>query len=88
MTAKDKCDSSTFDISVEGACVEKQKTTVPVETGFYVQCRYDEDPNVLLLLSLQSRNRRSRPIFCRLSRGRKCSGGGVKCCDKEAKKKK
>lgn len=31
VTAKDKCDSSTFDISVEGEWVEKN--TIPLETG-------------------------------------------------------
>lgn len=38
VTAKDKCDSSTFDISVEGECVEKKqnKTTGPWDSVYSV----------------------------------------------------
>lgn len=66
-----------------------EKTTVPPghrPPGFHARRRHDGDPNVLLL-SLQPRNRGSKLIFCLLSRGRKCSGGGVKCYDKGAMKK-
>lgn len=58
----------------------------PQTPGFHARRRYDGDPNVLLL-SLQPRNRGSKLIFCLLSRGRKCSGGGAKCYDKGAMKK-
>lgn len=74
---------------LSGGWVSGKKMTVPPghrPPGFHARRRHDGDPNVLLL-SLQPRNRGSKLIFCLLSRGRKCSGGGVKCYNKGAMKK-
>lgn len=52
VTAKDKCDSSTFEISVEGEWVGKNTTVPPGHRppGFHARRRHDGDPNVLLSL--------------------------------------